>query len=165
MEFQLPYLFSSYIITLGLILFKNLKVKAVYLLFAHCMCMCILHVGEWLKAIVDLWNSVLLVYVSYLSCGFQFLCQADLYITSVLFICRWIWCLHHSVLRQCYSGTVYWRDCRRSDRLWVLGNHTHTVLFTAWRRCPCAGNATTVLCHGSYFLYILHYLLVDVNVS
>lgn len=72
---------------------------------------------------------------------------------SVLFICRWIWCLHHSVLRQCYSGTVYWRDCRRSDRLWVLGNHTHTVLFTAWRRCPCAGNATTVLCHGSYFLH------------
>lgn len=57
----------------------------------------------------------------------------------VLFTCRWIWCLYYCVLRQRYPGIVHWRDCRRSDRLWVLRNHTHSVLFTARRWCTGSG--------------------------
>lgn len=51
---------------------------------------------------------------------------------------RWVWCLHHCVLRQRYPGAFYWWDCGRSDRLWFLGHNTHPLMLVAWGRGTCA---------------------------
>lgn len=58
---------------------------------------------------------------------------------------RWVWCLYHRVLRQRHPGAVYWRDCRRSDWLWIPGYYTHLVLLSSGGWCLSTGNGKLLL--------------------
>lgn len=75
------------------------------------------------------------------------------------FSIRWVWCLHHSVFRERYSGSVHRWDCRGSDRLWISGNNTHSLLLPArWRR-PGAG-----LCNHPHLYLLWYWTVVNTDV-
>lgn len=54
------------------------------------------------------------------------------------FLSRWIRCLHHRVVRQCYFGVEHWRHCRRSHGLRFPRNDSNAMLFGFGRRRTCA---------------------------
>lgn len=66
-----------------------------------------------------------------------------------LLLIRWVWCLHHCILCQRYSGSVHRGDCRGSDRFWFPGNNTHSVLLTAWWGRPGSGGWNAPLTSSS----------------
>ena len=56
--------------------------------------------------------------------------------------CRWIRCLYHCFLHQCYSRSVHRRDGWGSNQFWIFGHHTHLSSPSTWRRC----SFTSVYC-------------------
>ena len=57
---------------------------------------------------------------------------------------RWVWCLYHRVVCECYAGPVNWRDCWGGDRFRISWHNADTVMFTAWWRCT--GSSKSCIC-------------------